>query len=191
MKNNLVLGLDLDGTLADHTDIKLSLAKEFGFDLPAHQTASEVIKDIIPEAHYKEFQRKLYAELSHLSQKMDFVEEALKDLRNLGWNFILVSRRKADGHASARRWLNTNLNGLIPENKIFFVEEDADKNIVCENESVTAFVDDQTEVLRYLNPSITRILIDPFGNWDNKPSEDFIKRVKSWRDIPPLLSSLK
>ena len=190
MKNNLVLGLDLDGTLADHTEITLSLAKEFGFDLPAHQTASEVIKDIIPEAHYKEFQRKLYAELSHLAKKMDFVEEALKDIQSLGWNFILVSRRKTDGHASAQAWLKQHLPGFIPKEKIFFVEEDSDKNIVCERESVLAFVDDQTGVLQYLNPSMLRILIDPFGNWDNNPPKDFI-RVKSWHDIPPILSDLK
>lgn len=190
MKNKLILGLDLDGTLADHTDIKLSLAKEFGFDLPPHQTASEVIKNIIPQAHYKEFQRKLYAELSHLAKKMDFVEETLKELGNSGWNFILVSRRKADGHDSARQWLNTHLNGLIPENKIFFVEEDPDKNLICRNENVTAFVDDQTGVLQYLDSSILRILIDPFGNWDSNPPQDFML-VKSWRDIPPLLSNLK
>ena len=190
MGKPLILGLDLDGTLADHTQSKLGLARELGYVLEPHQTSPELIQDIISAEHYKEFQRRVYGEFSHLAVKQDSLEEGLNALKNRGWNFILVSRRGPDAHEAARQWLNMHLPGLIPEHKIFFVGNDEDKNGVCLSENVAAFVDDKLEVLQFMDNEILKVLFDPFDNWTNL-DENEIKRAKSWNEIPNILVYLE
>ena len=77
MSNRLRLGLDLDGTLADHTRAKLAIARELGYELSPEQTASEVMRGIFADEDYKTMQQRLYSEFAHTSPKTEGVREAL------------------------------------------------------------------------------------------------------------------
>lgn len=188
--NPRILGLDLDGTLADHTFAKIALARELGYALLPPQTASEVLKNIMRPEHYRTLQTRLYTDFAPHAPKAVGVQEALEELHALGWDFAVISRRGGDSQELARRWIMQEFDGLISDEHIFFVEDDSAKNAVAERERVLAYVDDQQEVLAYLSSVKYRLLFDPFENFITK-TPPHITLMHAWRELPGLLSSFE
>ena len=190
MSSHLHLGLDLDGTLADHTGAKLEITESLGYAFTPRETASEVLQHLMTPEHYRELQHRLYRKLADGSPRNDGVLQTLEELRKRGWHFSLVSRRKGDGRAGAGTWIARELSELIPSDRLFFVDQDSEKDDVCAREGVVAFVDDQQGVLQYLQSVPCRILFDPFGNYEQQVF-DGIVAMKSWKELPALLSPLE
>lgn len=179
----LHIGVDLDGTLADHTQAKLVLAREFGRKLLPYETASEVIKKLLPEKEYRLLQNRLYTDMSNFSRPFDGVEEALKEFSPSEYKVFLVSRRKEDGRRTAQDWIAEHLSTAVFSGGIFFVDSDREKDVVCRNEGIEVFIDDQIKVLEFLSSVQLSILFDPFGNFsDVLPSG--IVSCDDWRQIP-------
>lgn len=158
------IGLDFDGTIADHTVAKLLLARELGVDLALHQTASEALKTVMPSHLYQEFQKRLYGELSHMASPLPYAHGVIARLVREGHAISIVSRRGSDSQDQARAWLLRNFQGLISLRRIYFVAKDQEKNDVCKAKRISVFLDDQAEVLSYLASVRRRFLIDPFAH---------------------------
>lgn len=176
------IGLDLDGTLADHTRAKLMLAEELGVALQPKQTASEVLEHLFPKEEYRALQQKLYGELSDTAEPVPFARETLKALIESGHDLSIISRRKGDGRERAKTWLARHYHGLIPHDKIFFVETDREKDAACKDLGIAVFVDDQLGVLACLDSVAQRFLFDPYKNFAVVPRG--IEPLVDWRDLP-------
>ncbi|MBI5421403.1 MAG: hypothetical protein HZA35_03815 [Parcubacteria group bacterium] len=51
MADNILMkqfGFDMDGVIIDHTEMKMRLAKDFGFDLKPEETPADVLRTIMP-----------------------------------------------------------------------------------------------------------------------------------------------
>ena len=141
----LTIGLDLDDTIIDHRKNRHILSKKL--HLPAN---------------HKDLKKILYAEMSVTAKPMKNAVDIIKKIIKMGYKVVIISRRRRDGQVPARKWLRTNLPEISPR-KIFFVEEDKDKNLVCQKEKVDVFIDDSSEVLSPLDSNITKILFTK--NW--------------------------
>lgn len=139
------IGLDLDDTIIDHDRNREKIRQSL--NLPPTS---------------KEFKKVLYGEISLKAKPMKDSLESITQFLDLGHRVIIVSRRQKDGHKSARAWLEKYLP-QIPASKIFFVDEDRDKNIVCLKEGVDIFIDDSIEVISSLDHNIEKILF--LKNW--------------------------
>ena len=188
MQNSRILGLDLDGTLADHTFAKIAIARELGYTLSPPQTASAILRHIMQPEHYRTLQKRLYHDFAPHSPKTVGAEEALDELRVRGWDFLVISRRGGeDSQDLARQWVVQEYAGMIPSEQVFFVEEDAAKNTVAKEHGVLGYVDDQQEVLNYLASVKYRLLFDPFENFLTK-TPPHIVLMHAWRELPQLLA---
>ena len=187
MIQRLHLGLDLDGTLADHTQAKLFIARALGHVFKPHHTPSEVLRHLMSPQEYGALQTRLYTEFVDNAPKVAGVSEALEEMRRRGWEFSLVSRRWENGHESARKWLSRELPGFIPPERVFFVTADDEKEIICKRENILAFVDDQQGVLNYLESVQCRILHDPHGSFISALPEYFVG-MRKWHELPYILS---
>lgn len=180
--SKLHIGLDLDGTIADHTEAKLALAREFGLELDLRETASEVLETKMPRERYRELQHRLYTEFAHHAQPTVHSLSVIPAISAAGHELSVVSRRKSDGHAQAREWLARYFGAHIPESRVFFVEHDAEKDIVCRAKEISVFLDDQLGVLSHLASVPRRFLFDPFFNFSATIPSD-IMLVASWLEF--------
>lgn len=190
MTNLLHLGLDLDGTLADHTREKLRIAQELGFELSESETASEAMSLKMPSDAYKQLQQLLYdTEAVARAVRTADARETLEVLADQGWRFSVISRRIGDAsRRSARAWVGAHYSGLIVPERIFFVDTDQEKDIVSKAEGVSAYVDDQVGVLGHLQSVERRILFDPFENWDSTRAPH-VTIMRSWAELPGYLAA--
>ena len=181
-----ILGLDLDGTLADHTMQKVALAEEYGYQLAPQHTRSKELRARLPADVYEAFRNRLYRERAHLSPKSEGALESLKALAQNGWDFMVISRRYPDAQEPAREWIQRELDGLVPDKQICFVLDDEQKDTAASVYGVSAYVDDQANVLRLLSSIDAKILYDPF----EEAVEDGIVRMQHWGELPSILDHL-
>lgn len=139
------IGLDLDDTIIDHDKNRKKIGQSL--NLPSTN---------------KEFKKMLYGKMSLEAKPIKDSLESITQFLDLGHRVIIVSRRQKDGHKPARAWLKKYLP-QIPASKIFFVNEDRDKNIVCLREGVDIFIDDSVDVISSLDKNIEKILF--LKNW--------------------------
>lgn len=190
MIKKINIGLDLDGVIIDHTQNKIKIAKSFGFDIKKEETQSEVLKTILPEDKYKKLQRIIYGKLTLNSPP---INSSLKTLQKLtkdnNYNFFIISRRKKRKQdvISARRWLKKyQIFKIIPEENVFFVTEEKDKNIYCRKLKIKIYLDDKIKALKLISSVPFRIFFNPFKASNN---EDFLE-IKSWKEFPKLLKKI-
>lgn len=182
-----ILGLDLDGTLADHTEEKIRLAKKFGYELEPPQTTSRAFREHIPREHRHAILTELYDHRAEHVPPMPGVKAALDALADRGWEFRVISRRGSGGHENARKWIARELGHLITPEHIFFVEQDHDKDVHAKAQGVVAYVDDQARVLDAMPSVETKILFDPH---QEEPARDDFASMKRWDDLARILESL-
>lgn len=181
-KGKIVIGLDLDGVIIDHTKTKLYLAAKLGWELKPEQTPSEVIKKIIPPLPLRKLKRSLYDDpkIAFLSPLMPDVKAMLTKIKEMKVFYVLISRRQRPTTAIAL----LELRGLWPRffnmRNTFFVQEDKDKNIKAARLGVTHYVDDKVEVLETLIDVKNKFLFDKFNIF--KGIDSYI-RIKSWPEL--------
>ncbi|MBI4992046.1 MAG: hypothetical protein HZB99_02405 [Candidatus Harrisonbacteria bacterium] len=184
---NMVIGLDLDGVLVDHTDLKIRLAKRLGFNLLPKDTPTEVMNKILPEGRWRELQHLLYSDpkLSLLSPLMRGAKSMLNNFQKNKIDYLLISRRKST--VQALKLLEKR--GLWPEyfndKNTFFVVEPEDKNIKAAEFGVTHYIDDERRVLEKLADVRHRFLFDRHRVF---PETDFYKKIHSWPEFYEYLS---
>lgn len=165
--NKKTIGFDLDDTIRDHSVNRRRLNKKLG--LPPDKT---------------EFKKILYGQMSLTCRPMSGSLIVIKKLLNLGHKIIIVSRNKVDGRIFARQWLNKYLPG-ISARRIYFVDDNKTKNLICQKEKAQIFVDDKPAVLKSLDKPIVKILFDPQKEFESKK----YLCVSSWREIEKLIRS--
>lgn len=181
-KNNIIIGFDLDGVIADHTELKIRLAAKRGFKLKPEQTPSDIMKNLLPESVNAAIQRDLYhnSEISRLIPLARGVKTFLCELKKRNSPFFLISRRKNADLAIAL----LRIRGLWPEYfneaNAFFVAKAEDKNLRALELGVTHYIDDQPSVLNKLVCVRNKILFDKFGVFADV---QFCDRVQSWREL--------
>lgn len=180
----MIIGLDFDGTIVDHTETKIRLAEKFGIVLSPERTASESMKMHVPEDIYRKIQKDLYGEETMNSNPMEGVEKIISALSKVSSGLYVVSRRGQgqDGEVDiARRWIKKFLSHSFADSQLYFVKEDKEKDAVCKKLGVSLFLDDKISVLDNLASVKYKVFFDQFGIFQKK---DFsYERVESWQEF--------
>jgi FMN phosphatase YigB (HAD superfamily) len=186
IKDDFVVGFDLDGVIIDHTQNKMLIAARYGVDLSPEDTHSERMIALFPHAIYREIQEQMYDDTDEAlsAPLMEGAFSGLAKLREQNIPYFLISRRKKPIHAIhllERRELWGEY--FTPENT-FFVEKPEEKDVVARQLGVTHFIDDESRVLEVMPSVPTRILYDArelFGGTDG------YVHVKSWSELASIL----
>jgi phosphoglycolate phosphatase-like HAD superfamily hydrolase len=174
-----IIGFDMDGVIIDLSVSKIILAKQSGFELTPEQTPSEIIRTLLPLQIMQKLQYLLYdhPEISLDHPLMPGAETAIREIKNSGLSYYLISRRKDSEIAKAL----LKKRGLWPlyfnESNSFFVENPEDKNIKALELGVTHYLDDEIKILEKLSSVNNRFLFDQFSV---RQEADFYTRVNSW-----------
>jgi len=70
-KCKLKIGFDFDGTIIDHTQNKILIARQYGFEIQSAQTPSRRLKKIVSEPVYRQIQNEIYGSLTLSAPIMD------------------------------------------------------------------------------------------------------------------------
>jgi 5'(3')-deoxyribonucleotidase len=175
------IGFDMDGVIIDHTNLRIVLAKKYGFSLTPEQTQSDVLCTIIPKTERSALQNTLYNDpkMALSAPLMKGAYKGISTLINEGFLIYLISRRKDP--ELAIKLLSTH--GLWPDyfNKenTFFVAEIEDKNEKAKEFGLTHYIDDEEKVLEVLTGVPNKILFDQYNTSKNKLHE----RVNGWDEL--------
>lgn len=179
------MGFDMDGVIIDHSEQKILLAKNAGFNIKITQTPPELMSNLIPLTPYRELLNLLYnhPKIGIASPLMPGVKQALATIQKINTPLFLISRRK--NAAIAMKLLA--MHGLWPkyfnESNSHFVKEINDKEITAKKLGITHYIDDDQKVLNALVSVKNKYLFDSFGVFKNSGHA----RVESWEDITRLI----
>lgn len=172
----------MDGVIIDHSALRIKLASDFGLKLRPEQTPSEIIKTIIPAPILNNVQKLMYnhPQISLSSPLITGVIDALKQIKESGIQYALISRRKdpqiaiklLQKHAIWPKYLN--------EKNAFFVLEPEDKNKKALELGITHYIDDEIKILEKLNDVKNKFLFDNFNVFK---TEKRFTRVSSWPEL--------
>ncbi|MDO8504578.1 MAG: hypothetical protein Q7S36_01870 [Candidatus Liptonbacteria bacterium] len=178
---NKVIGLDLDGVIIDHSELKVKLAKKHGVDITLKETPSEIMWTFFPEETWREIQTGLYGG-SELSMKAPLMPGALTGIEVIkaGGNpyFLVTRRRNMDIIVEVLRTGNL-WPKFFNEKNVFAAQNLEDKEIISKKLGITAYADDERRVLKSLLSVPDKILFDPFGVFDDS---EFVN-VGSWVEL--------
>ena len=182
-RNRLIVGLDLDGVILDHTRAKITLAKKFGFSLQPEETPSELIKNILPHHTVRTMQHFLYNEPATTLRAEIFrgARAGLSQLKKAGVPLFLISRRENPELAIALLKKRSLWPSYFNAKNTSFVAEKEDKNKKAREFGITIYLDDQPSVLEKLADVPTRILMDRFGVFNEYDGQ--YKRGASWKEF--------
>lgn len=179
------IGFDLDGVIVDHTENKIKMAKELGFDLTPPQTPHDILKPLVSKDAYNKIQKYIYAEASLSALPIEHALTTIEELSRTHSLFIISRRMSAE---LAWEWLRKkNVTDFIPEKNIFFVEYNIRyaKNAVAKKVGIDLFVDDEAKILRELPAVDTRIHFDQYGT---APSEFY--QIKKWQELSAIINAI-
>lgn len=175
------LGLDLDGVIIDHTDNKIAIAKKFGFSLSKEETSANAMKSIIPTPVRREIQQLLYDD-KRWFLKAPLVPgtiEALREIKERGIPFFLISRRKIPAKATEL----LEFLGLWPDffnsKNANFVIEPEEKEIRAKEIGISHYVDDETDILNVMVTPSKKFLFDYLG----AQRESVYPIIRSWKEL--------
>jgi FMN phosphatase YigB (HAD superfamily) len=177
-----LLGLDLDGVILDHTEMKRALARKYGLSVSRRETSSDVFNELVSDDAKATIQHVLYDDQRH-AFRAPFLRGAVRGLTELkrrGHPFVLISRRK-DARMARRVLKAKGLWGpFFDARNTFFVERKKDKDRMAKKLGVRLYIDDQPSVLADLASVRRRFLMDPYGAY---PDDTSYRRVASWREF--------
>ncbi len=177
-----IIGFDMDGVILDNYDVKLKLAKRFGFDLKLGHTPSEILKTMMPHIVWEEIQKLLYdnSEIALSVPLMKGIKATLSALDEKKIPYFLISRRKIPEVAinilKKHKLWPKHFHG----NNSFFVNEPRDKNNQAIKLGLTHYIDDELKVINVLSDVPNRYLFDPFNAFDKA---DNYTKLKSWSEF--------
>ncbi len=197
----MIIGLDLDGVIIDHTENKIKKAKELGYDIKPEETPSEKLKKLISPEDYQIIRKFIYSKGTPTAEPMKGALQAIKFLSK-NYQFIIISRRDENLQKTALEWLKKHgfLN-YIKRKDIYFVDKDSDKNIVAKRLKACTYIDDKLGILELLKDVSIKILFDPYNCFQiknlptgppsgrtGKAGKD-IKKIENWQSLSASLSS--
>ena len=158
MVATLKIGLDLDGVIIDHTNNKLRLASERGFELEPWQTNSNVMHQFVPKEEYDEIRQLIYNEATIEAVP---IEMALESIAEMPGELYIVSARYKSGVRHAQDWLDRHrIYDSVPAERIFFCSTEAEKKQHCHRLGLQLYLDDKLKVLNSLPYGVRRTLFD-------------------------------
>jgi len=173
------IGCDLDGVIIDHRGHQSLLLREIGFDIPRQELYKDKIKKLLTPGQYKEFQNKLYGEMSLRANAVLGARKALLKLKADGHEVRIISRRNA-GASFARQWLiEHGFSKVFSPDTIHFVKSDMGKEVLCQKLHVELYVDDLPGVLEILKTPAHKILLS--HRPQQHPAATFT--TNNWPDI--------
>lgn len=185
----ILIGLDLDGVILDHSLNKIELARQLGYAISLAETPSDIMETKIDPAAYSSLKAKLYDD-AKLARRVPLITGAKKGLhyiKSTGIPYVLITRRKTSECAL----ISLKLHGLWPDyfdsSNTFFVVEKKDKDLKAKAIGVTHFVDDEPSIVAELASVPHRFLFDPLQAYANLKG-DFHK-VQSWEELIQLVTS--
>jgi len=179
MNNKKAIGFDMDGVIIDFSQLRIKLAKDFGFQLRPEQTPSEVIKEFVPTEVVRALQRSAYSDpKTALSPPLiPGVKSALKNINKKNINYFLISRRR-DSEIAIRLLRKHNLwPHFFNEKNACFVDSIEGKNLKAIEFGITHYLDDEVKVLEKLYNVKEKFLFDQFSI---RSDAGFYTRVSSW-----------
>lgn len=181
----LNLGIDLDGVIIDHTQNKIRLAREFGFDIKPEQTPGHRLKKIVGEEYYQKIRSPLYGPITEFAPPMG---GALNHLSRLVANnyklFIISARGKKDqSQVCGWDWVDHHLLDILDKQQILFVEQEKQKNLVCQKLKIDVYLDDKVDVLKSLTYVSKLYLFDPYQIRHDYHDLKNIQPVSSWSEF--------
>jgi len=183
VKSKKLIGLDLDGVILDHTENRIRLAKQLGFEVLPQETPVDILVKKIGIAAYQQMKKMLYenANLARSIPLMPGAKKGLHYLKTIGMPYVLISRR----HPPDAAFVSLKVHGLWPDyfetTNAFFVVEKKDKDIKAKALGVTHFVDDEPSVIVELASVPVRFLFDPLGAYSEIPAGS--AKVSSWAEL--------
>ncbi|MBI2890670.1 MAG: haloacid dehalogenase-like hydrolase [Nitrospirae bacterium] len=200
----MVIGLDLDNTLASYDALFHRLALERGWISSAVAVVKDEVRNALRAAGREDDWTRLQGEVYGIRMgdavpfpgSLEFVRACLRR----GIEVYVLShrtRRPYDGpdfdlHQAARRWLMARgfvgeAREALEDSNLVLAETKAGKIAAIREKGCTHFVDDLPEFL--LEPGfqadVMRILFDPAGR--HVPPPDGLRRIGSWHELEFLL----
>lgn len=144
------IGIDLDGVIIDHTENKIRLARELGFDIKPEQTPGHRLRKIVGEENYQKIRKLLYGPLTESAPLMDGALNYLTQLAANNYKLFIISARFRENQPVAWNWINHYLSNIFDKHQILFVEQEKQKDLVCRNLKIDVYLDDKVDVLKNL-----------------------------------------
>ena len=185
LKQKIIIGLDMDGVILDHTESKLFLARKFNINIKREQTPSDIIKSLIPKNIYPKFQTCLNEDprFRYMCSPMPGAKKNLSRIKKLKIGYFLISRRKKPIQAVKILKYHGFWPKYFNKNNTFFVITPEDKNAKAKELGITHYFDDQYTVLNKLTNVQNRFLFDSLAIFKNPP----YRRIKSWAELSKLI----
>jgi hypothetical protein len=179
-----IIGFDMDGVILDQTNLKIRLAKKYGWEIKPEQTYSDMVKKFIPREEWRIVQAILYDDLSVAlkSPLTTGVKPLFKYLKNKKVPFYLISRRKIPENAIKILKKHELWPKYFNKKNSFFVSTKKDKDKYARKLRITHYIDDQWTVLDELKFVKNRFLFDPIGASDNTNNYIVVSNLKEFRE---------
>ncbi len=177
-----IIGLDMDGVIIDFSQLRVDLARSFGFALKREQTASELLTNFMPKEVVRELQQLTYHDpkIALTPPLMPGVADVLSKMQGRGVKYFLISRRKDPEIAANLLKRHRLWPDFFNENNAAFVDSIDGKNLKAKEFGITHYLDDEVKVLERLRDVQNRFLFDQFSV---RPNFDFYTRLTSWDEV--------
>lgn len=185
--NIMRIGLDFDGVIVDHSEHKIRLSKDMGFELEPWQTNTNIMKQFVPEPHYKNVQEMIY---TFMTPKAPPIAEALERIRGLGGELYIVSARRPTAVRFAHEWMDKHeIFGMIPAERVYFCGNSSEKGDYCRRLGIEAFLDDKLSVLEALDSNVRKFLFDSHGAVEQFGIKHDYRTVGGWKSFTEYLQN--
>jgi uncharacterized HAD superfamily protein len=180
--NNLIIGLDFDGVIIDHTENIIKMAQGFGFSPKPEETPGHRLRKIIGESNYLKIRRKLYGSVTKSSVPTAGVLDCLQKLKLDNYQLYIISARYKEHQPIAWEWINHYLIDILKKQQVFFIEQERRKNSICQKLKIDIYLDDKVDILKTLFSVPKRCLFDRY-NIKNDFQLGDIKPISSWLEF--------
>lgn len=181
-----MIGFDMDGVILDNADSKIKVAKKFGLTIKLKHTPSEILKTLMPQVIWEEFQNLLYdhPRFAFSTPLMRGARGILDDLEKKNIRYFLISRRKIPEIAIKILAKHSLWPNYFNEQNSFFVIHPKDKDTRAAQLGLTHYIDDELKVINVLSSVPNKFLFDQFNVFK---TADHYTKIKSWSEFKKLV----
>ena len=178
----LIVGFDMDGVILDNADSKIKIAKKFGLTIKLGHTPSEILKTLMPQVVWEEFQNILYDHLrfAFSNPLMRGTRTTLEELTKKKIPIFLISRRKIPEIAIKILKRHSLWPKYFNDMNSFFVSHPKDKDTTASKLGVTHYIDDELKIINALASVPNKFLFDPVNAFKKA---DYYTKIRSWSEF--------
>lgn len=193
-KNNIVIGVDFDNTIADYDEMMYRLARKEGLISAGISTHKRKIRDHIRslndgEIKWQELQAKVYGKFMFQAKLIEGVQYFFLSCHKQGIPIFIISHKtqfaaqdkeRYDLHRAAKRWMKEK--GFFQEDRVFFEPHRQKKIERIKAVGCTHFIDDLEEIFldKTFPQDVQKILYAPHSS--PKITQDVLVKG-SWKAI--------